>query len=82
MQTGYQSTVVGFACPVELDQWLRAEAARRGLTKSRLVATILLDVSGLDITLQHPGRPAETARQRDIREIEEATGQVPFGTRR
>jgi len=78
MQTGYKSTPVGFACPIALDEWLKKTSEVRGLSKSRLIATILLEASGLEIELQKPGRPTETVYQKNVREIAAETGQVPI----
>lgn len=76
--TGHKSTPIGFACPLPLAQWLEEEAERRQLSKSRLIATILLEASGLDIELQKPGRPTESAYQKNVREIAAETGQTPI----
>jgi len=69
---------VGVLIPAKLLEWLDEEAEKRGMTRSRTVATILLEQSGLDLELPPRGRRIETERKRAIREIGEATGQVPI----
>jgi len=70
---------IGVVLPLPLLEWLDIKAKANGLTRSRMVATILLEQSGLDIELRHQGRCIESERKRATREITKATGQVPIG---
>lgn len=69
---------IGVLIPATLLKWLDEEAEKRGMTRSRTVATILLEQSGLDLELPSRGRRIETERKKAIREIGEVTGQVPI----
>ena len=52
-----RGVAMAFACPLPLEEWLVKEAKLRGITKSRLVAEILREVSGLDVELRGQGHP-------------------------
>ena len=73
------STTIGVVVPTGLVDWLDARAKARGVTRSRLVAQMILDESGLDLELAVQGRSLNTAKKQATREIAEVTGQVPIG---
>ena len=73
------STTIGVIVPIPLLSWLDARAKARGVTRSRLVAQMILDESGLDLELAVQGRSLNTAKKQATKEIAEATGQVPIG---
>jgi len=74
------STTIGVVIPIGLVDWLDARAKARGLTRSRLVAQMILDESGLDIELAVQGRSVNSARKQATREIADVTGQMPIGS--
>jgi len=73
------STTIGVIIPSALLMWLDERAKARGVTRSRLVAQMILDESGLDLVLSVQGRSLNTAKKQATREIADATGQVPIG---
>lgn len=75
-----RSTTIGIVVPLQLLDWIDEKAVSVGLTRSRYVAQLLVDASGLDIELAVQGRSLNTAKKRATREIAEATGQVPIGS--
>ena len=64
-----RSTTIGVVIPIQLLDWLDLKAKANGMTRSRMVAQMLLEESGLD-----------TARKQATREIADVTGQIPIGT--
>lgn len=75
-----RSTTIGVVVPLPLLDWIDEQAKERSLTRSRYIAQMLLDASGLDLALKVQGRCVDTERKRATREIGEATGQVPIGS--
>lgn len=75
-----RSTTIGVVVPSELANWIDAAAQEKNLTRSRFIAQILLEASGLDLLLSTQGRSVDTERKRATREIGAATGQVPIGS--
>lgn len=73
------SMTIGVVIPTELVDWLDARAKARGVTRSRLVAQMILDESGLDLELAVQGRSVNSARKQATREIADVTGQIPIG---
>jgi len=75
-----RSTTIGVVVPIQLLDWIDERAKSVNLTRSRFIAQMLLDASGLNLTLSVQGRNVDTERKRATREIGEVTGQVPIGT--
>lgn len=73
------STTIGVVIPTQLLDWLDLKAKALGMTRSRMVAQMLLEESGLDLELSIQGRSLNTARKQATREIADVTGQVPIG---
>ena len=75
-----RSTTIGVVVPLPLLDWIDEAAKAKSLTRSRFIAQMLLDASGLDLALKIRGRCVDTERKRATREIAAATGQVPIGS--
>lgn len=75
-----RSTTIGVVVPIQLLDWLDGVAKAEHTTRSRYVAQMLLNASGLDLELVYPGRKIESERKRATRDIAAITGQTPIGS--